>query len=118
MQTLHNSNARFSSPKQHPNANTEEAARKRRKRLRWFSGLMLLFFVWAGSTWLDQKSALEEKRVELEEIQQKVNAVNEEQMELLYQVKRLNDYDYIAEIARKDYFLSRPGEVIFKVPDK
>lgn len=119
MQTLNNSNAYTAvQHKQKQLAQDEMDWRKKRnKRLRWFSGFFLLFFLWAGSAWLDQKAAIEEKRIELEAIQQKVNTANEEQVELIYQVKRLNDYDYIAEIARRDYFLSRPGEVIFKIPE-
>ncbi|GAA0353544.1 FtsB family cell division protein [Bacillus horti] len=101
-----------------PNPDEVEIKRKRSKRLKWFGAFMLLFFIWAGTTYMDQKSAIEEKRTELEAIQQKVAQINEEQSELLYQVKRLNDHDYIAEIARKDYFLSRPGEVIFRIPEK
>ncbi|UTW70561.1 septum formation initiator family protein [Anaerobacillus sp. HL2] len=32
------------------------------------------------------------------------------------EIKNLNDLEYISEIARRDYYLTKPGEIIFKVP--
>ncbi len=59
-----------------------------------------------------------EKKEGLEEMKQLVNEANEEQMDLIYQLRRLEDEDYIAEIARRDYFMSNEGEIIFIVPKK
>lgn len=88
---------------------------KRRK------GLLLLiiipFCIWAGFTWYDQESAIAEKKQDLVKVSQSLNQVKLENEELTYQVSRLNDKEYIAEIARRDYHLSKPGEVIFITPE-
>ncbi|HJV47546.1 MAG TPA: septum formation initiator family protein [Bacillota bacterium] len=89
---------------------------KRRKRL--LGILMILFCIWAGFTWRDQQSTLMTKKEELSKVQQITDQVKLENEELSYQVNRLNDKEYIAEIARRDYHLSKPGEVIFITPDK
>ena len=34
------------------------------------------------------------------------------------EVEKLSDIDYLLQIARKDYFFSKDGEIIFKLPDE
>ncbi len=43
--------------------------------------------------------------------------VQEEQEMLKRQLVKLNDDDYIAKLARKEYFLSDKNEIIFSVPE-
>lgn len=88
---------------------------KRRKRL--LATIMFPFCIWAGFTWYDQQSVLLAKKEELNKVKQTLNQVKLENEELNYQVKKLNDKEYIAEIARRDYHLSKPGEVIFITPE-
>jgi cell division protein DivIC len=92
--------------------------KKRHRRLKLLGLLLTAFLIWASSLWMEQQELLQAKQAELETIKVKVLEANEEQEELTYQIKRLHDKDYIAEVARRDYFLSRPGEMIFKVPEK
>jgi cell division protein DivIC len=92
--------------------------KKRHRRLRLLGLLLVAFLIWVGSLWMEQDKLLQAKQAELESIKLKVQEANKEQEELTYQIKRLHDKDYIAEVARRDYFLSRPGEMIFKVPKK
>ena len=89
--------------------------RKRRKRL--MAILLASLLIWAGLTWFDQQTTLLVKQDELKKIQQVHDQLNLENEELQYEVNRLHDPDYIAEIARKDYHLSKPGEVIFITPE-
>lgn len=88
---------------------------KRRKRLLLL--IIIPFCVWAGFTWYDQEAALSEKKQNLLKVGQSLNQVKLENQELIYQVNKLNDKEYIAEIARRDYHLSKPGEVIFITPE-
>jgi cell division protein DivIC len=90
-------------------------ARVRRKRV--LGAIVLAVLLWGGFTWYGQQSALATKSQELAKVQSSLQEVKLQNDELNYQVKRLNDRDYIAEIARKDYHLSKPGEVIFITPD-
>lgn len=88
---------------------------RRRKKL--LAIVIIPFCVWAGFTWYDQQSALLTKKEELTKVQQQYDQVKLENEELNYQVKKLNDKEYIAEIARRDYHLAKPGEVIFITPE-
>jgi cell division protein DivIC len=108
----------FKNNKNLPDPEVEKSKKKKRRRLKLLSLVMVAFLVWAGSLWLDQREVLQTKMEELEAVKLKVQEANESQIELSYQIKRLHDKDYIAEVARRDYFLSRPGEMIFKVPEK
>ena len=51
-----------------------------------------------------------EKAVTYEKLQDK-------EIELKEQIKRLNDKEYIEKLARSEYFLSNDGEIIFKLPE-
>jgi cell division protein DivIC len=102
-------------PQQPPSPKNRSGA-----RLRIYTTLFitLLLLGWGFSVWGDQEGVLAEKKEGLEEMKQLVNEANEEQMDLIYQLRRLEDEDYIAEIARRDYFMSNEGEIIFIVPKK
>jgi cell division protein DivIC len=54
---------------------------------------------------LEKKQALEQELAKLELVER----------DLTNEVENLNNLEYISEIARRDYFLSKPGEIIFKV---
>jgi len=89
-----------------------------KRRLRVLGVVVTAFCLWAGFTWYDQQATLLEKKEELKKVEQLANQEKLENDELKYQVSRLNDRDYIAEIARRDYYLSKPGEIIFLTPDR
>jgi cell division protein DivIC len=99
-----------------PHPEVDKNKKKKRRRLKLLGMMMVAFLIWAGSFWMEQKEILQTKKAELDAVKVKIQEVNEEQAELSYQIKRLHDKDYIAEVARRDYFLSKPGEMIFKVP--
>jgi cell division protein DivIC len=100
----------MSSPSQ-PN----KQGQKRRIRLVMF--FVLCFSVWTGYTAYLQSGILSEKERELEQLKQEAAAVQQQQAELSYKVSRLNDKEYIAELARKHFFLSKPGEKIYVLPE-
>ncbi|WP_237150299.1 MULTISPECIES: FtsB family cell division protein [Planococcus] len=100
-----------------------EDARKKRhqvvlyRRLAVFGLVVLLTSIWLGSTIYAQSQTIagkeqlqEEKLAELEEVQK-------QQAKLEEQIRLLNDDDYVSKLARKDYFLSDEGEVIFTLPN-
>lgn len=78
---------------------------------------LLAFSFWATSTWWDQQSALREQVTQLLHVQQEVDQAQQLHKELVRQTERLHDPEYIAEIARKEYFLSKEGEMIFNVSE-
>ncbi|EUJ45747.1 FtsB family cell division protein [Listeria riparia] len=64
-----------------------------------------------------QVSLLHAKENEKVELNKKSLAVAKEQKELKSTINKLHDDDYIAKLARSEYFLSEKGEIIFNIPD-
>jgi len=73
--------------------------------------------LWAGTTIFKQRIDIAEKKVVLEELKQEEQQVITTKKELEEKALLLQSYDYIAELARKYYFLSKPGEYIFISPE-
>ncbi|MFY0545798.1 FtsB family cell division protein [Brevibacillus sp. H7] len=88
-----------------------------KRRIRLFLFFVLCFSVWTGYTLYLQSGVLAEKEAQLEALKQEAANVQQIQAELTYTVGRLNDKEYIAELARKHFFLSKPGEVIYVIPE-
>ena len=63
---------------------------------------------------LNQASKIEAKIVEAKKDEAKVK---EQQKSLLQQVELLQKDDYVAKLARSEYYLSKSGEIIFNTPD-
>jgi len=76
---------------------------------------MLVLFVWAGYTFVSQSAAMANKASQLEAstgVKEKSEAkLNEVRAE----IKRLQDPEYISEIARKEYNMYKPEEIPIKV---
>ncbi|UII56020.1 septum formation initiator family protein [Cytobacillus spongiae] len=84
---------------------------------------LTVFFIGAGtiiffmiSTLISQASALEEKEAEKKLLDQELTELKAKQVLLKEDIVRLNDDEYIAKLARKDYFLSEKNEIIFNIP--
>ena len=89
-----------------------------KRRLIAFAIVALVFLGVTVSTMLSQASALNEKQEKKEKLTTKLHSLEKEQQLLEEEIIKLNDDEYIAKIARRDYFLSNEGEVIFNLPKK
>lgn len=67
-------------------------------------------------TFVNQKSMLAAKEEEKEVLLAELAVVNEETLLLKGQIAKLNDDEYIAKLAREQYFLSDKNEIIFSMP--
>ncbi|WP_139492583.1 FtsB family cell division protein [Brevibacillus dissolubilis] len=94
---------------------SQSQGRKRRIRLTMF--FVLCFLVWTGYTTYLQSGILTEKEEKLAALQAQADEVQDKNKELNYKANRLNDKEYIAELARKNHFMAKPGEVLFVLPD-
>jgi len=95
----------------------EDTINSSKKRVRVLIIILLAFTVWAGFTVFRQLVEIKEVHGELLELledEQEALAVKEG---LENKVLLLQNQEYIAELARKYYFLSKPGEYIFIYPD-
>ncbi|ADC49714.1 MULTISPECIES: FtsB family cell division protein [Alkalihalophilus] len=98
----------------------EFQAKKRRGLIRRLSVLGIFGFILAGIasvTFYAQASTINEKQEEKQALEQELELLKAEEKRLEQEIINYNDLDYIAEIARRDYYLSKPGETLFKLPD-
>jgi cell division protein DivIC len=65
-----------------------------------------------------QSADIEAKVKEQQKLEKQLKALEKQQKQLEDEIKKLHDDDYIAELARKKYYLSKEGEIIFAVPKK
>ncbi|WP_174734827.1 FtsB family cell division protein [Mesobacillus harenae] len=86
---------------------------------------LAVFFVLAGTVtffmiaaFVSQTSALEQKQLEKSKLEKQIAELNKEQEILEEEIVKLNDDEYIAKLARREYFLSEDNEVIFNLPEK
>ncbi|WP_456272814.1 FtsB family cell division protein [Bacillus sp. AK031] len=93
----------------------------RKKRL--FRRLTLLFILavtisgFLVSTLISRASVLDQKEEEKARLEVKLEHLEKQQAILEEEIIKLNDDDYIAKLARRDYFLSDEGEIIFNIPE-
>jgi cell division protein DivIC len=95
-------------------------AKRRRGLYRRLTGAFIVFSFFAFlivTGIVEQLSLLNEKQSEQKEIKEQYKALLEEKAQLKDEVNKLNDKEYIGEIARRDFFMSKPGETIFKLPE-
>lgn len=105
--------------KQHEHAEIS-ASRKRKllfRRLAAFSVLTIAVSVFMISTLITQSAALEEKSTIKDSLDQELVTLKKQAAILNEEIVKLNDEEYIAKLARKDYFLSEENEIIFNIPD-
>lgn len=95
-----------------------------KKRIRLFRRLTV-FFVFAVaisffmiSTLLSQSSTLADKIEEKEKYTKELDKLKQKEMMLEEEIVKLNDDEYIAKLARKEYFLSENNEIIFSLPNE
>lgn len=86
------------------------------RRLTLYSVFAAIFLIVAVSTLITQNIALDEKVQQKEELEGKLAKMEKKETLLKEEIVKLNDEEYIAKIARRDYFLSDKGEVIFNLP--
>jgi cell division protein DivIC len=97
------------------------SARKRKLLYR----RLMVFLIIAGSisffmisTYVSQLSALEEKEATKKQLEKQLMGLEKKQQILEEEIIKLNDDEYIAKLARKEYFLSEDNEIIFNLPEK
>jgi cell division protein DivIC len=79
-------------------------------------GLIRLLSVLATFTLISQSVTIEAKTEEKKKVQQEIVQLKKEETLLKEEIVKLNDDDYISKLARRDYFLSEEGEIIFNLP--
>lgn len=97
------------------------AAARRRKRILRRLTLFMIFALFTASFMISsihsQSVALDAKVKQKKQLDQQLGQLKEQQANLKDDIKKLNDDDYIAKLARKNFFMSNPNEIIFHLPE-
>jgi cell division protein DivIC len=95
------------------------SARKRKLLIRRLS----LFLVFASllsylmiSSYFSQTTKLDAKIAQKKQLAGELTELKKQQEILKEDIIKLNDDDYIAKLARKEYFFSEKNEIIFNIP--
>ncbi|KJE26970.1 septum formation initiator family protein [Geobacillus kaustophilus] len=99
----------------------QKAARRRRAvavRLVVWSLLFAMFASALVYTLHSQAKAIDAKTTEQQKLKEQLAELERKEKQLKEEMKKLHDDDYIAELARKKYYLSKDGEIIFVLPEK
>ncbi|MBC2312574.1 septum formation initiator family protein [Listeria welshimeri] len=97
---------------------------RNRRRIALFRRLafMAIIFVVVGGlltiTYTKQVLSLYEKKEKQVQVDKKMVAMKDEEEALNDQIKKLHNDDYIAKLARSEYYLSKDGEIIFNIPEE
>lgn len=86
------------------------------RRLAVFAILAVIILSVLTHTFITQKKILAEKEQEKQVLLTELAEKEEEQVMLKGQLAKLNDDEYIAKLARQEYFLSDKNEIIFSLP--
>lgn len=102
----------------HKKANNRQKKRKGLIRRLTLFGLILVILLFSlGTKLIEQQAVLQTKQAEKKALEERLVQLGKEQEKLRSEIILLNNEDYIAKIARRDYYLSKDGETIFKIPE-
>ncbi|QAS52724.1 FtsB family cell division protein [Halobacillus litoralis] len=105
----------------HYDAYLDRHQRKKKRLIRRLVMFALLVAVVSGSMvmyHMKQQALYSEKHEQYEQLQQQMSALKEEEKGLEQEIELLNDEEYVLQIARTNYFFSKEGEIIFKMPNE
>ncbi|MDQ0196049.1 FtsB family cell division protein [Paenibacillus wynnii] len=100
--------SRFSAEEKSNYTKSSAAGTKRRKFI-WIL-FVAVFLGWAGFTFFAQSMLIADKKDELAKKQETNENVSKSLLQLKYEVSRLNDNEYIGQLARKWYNIYPKGE--------
>ncbi|RDW15314.1 cell division protein [Oceanobacillus arenosus] len=110
-----------SSYMQQYDAYIERQKRKKQRlirRLVLFSIAAILIIGGMAGYHVNQRILHAEKVAEYESLEKDIANLNKEGEYLEEEIKLLNNEEYVLDIARTNYFFSKEGELIFKIPNE
>ncbi|UOQ91364.1 septum formation initiator family protein [Halobacillus shinanisalinarum] len=105
----------------HYDAYMERHTKKKKRLFRRIVLFALFVMIVVGSMvtfHIQQQSLQANKQEHYEELQAKMETLKEKEKSLNEEIKLLNNEEYVLQIARSDYFFSKEGEIIFKMPNE
>ncbi|MCD8510799.1 MAG: septum formation initiator family protein [Bacillus sp. (in: Bacteria)] len=86
------------------------------RRLSFYGIAMVIFLVFIGMTLHNQQQTIQEQAEKKQMLEEELYVMIDKELELKDEIELLHDPEYIAEIARRDFFLTMPGETLFQLP--
>lgn len=96
---------------------SEQAKKGQARRKRIMYLIMGPFLIWAAFNYFEQSKAVQAKESELLQLEEQLDVFIHEKDMLEYKLQRLNDPEYLANLARSNLYMSKPGEIIFTIID-
>lgn len=91
--------------------------KRKNRRLMVLLTAMVIFLSFVGSFMISQSKEIALREEKLLLAQKQYDELLKEEQNLQEEIIRLNDDEYIAKLARKEYFLTKEGEINFIIPD-
>ncbi|ASN03727.1 FtsB family cell division protein [Virgibacillus necropolis] len=88
------------------------------RRLVLFSIVVLIAIGSMATYHVKQRVLHAEKQEQYEQTQEKMAKLEKKEANLNEEIQLLQNEEYVLEIARTNYFFSKEGELIFKLPDE
>lgn len=88
------------------------------RRLVLFSMVVVITIGTMAAYHVKQRVLQSEKQEEYQQLEEELASLKKQEKNLEEEIELLNDEEYVLEIARTNYFLSKEGELIFKIPDE
>lgn len=88
------------------------------RRLILFAVVVMIALGSMATYHIKQREVYADKAEEYELLQEEYASLEQAEAYYKEEINLLNDDEYILDIARTDYFFSKEGELIFKVPNK
>ena len=88
------------------------------RRLALLAVVVLIMFGGLATYHVKQRNLQADKREEYAQLKEEHAALKKEESRLTEEIGLLKDEDYVLEIARTNYFFSKEGEMIFKIPNE
>ncbi|MFD0674816.1 septum formation initiator family protein [Cohnella sp. GCM10027633] len=98
-------------------ATTTSAMTGARRRLKLLLFVMVIFMSWAAYVLYVQYGQMSDRSSDLREANKKLTDATVQSDALKQEIVRLNDREYISEIARKEQGLGYPGEIPLNIEE-
>lgn len=91
--------------------------RKLKRRMQFIIATGLLLVLLVGSSLIKSYISLQELDEQRAIAEQELESLGLQQEELDYYISLLEDEEYVAKLARSEYYLTKDNEIVFSFPD-
>ncbi|KAB8126505.1 septum formation initiator family protein [Gracilibacillus oryzae] len=105
---------------QHKAHHRRQTERKKRlfRRVSLFFLIVMIIAISLTTYHVKQRVAMNQLQTEYQEKSEHLAKLEQEHQNLEEEVKLLNDEEYLLQIAKTNYFFTKEGEIVFKLPEE